>query len=118
VALFHACLYGSGDGSCGERLFAVQREGPPADIEDEVVLLWVASCGTNFANVLSGTFVGDIRKTNGVFRVHVARWTGEDGIVELSRTQILEMVQTVTTQGKRLKDGRYGTPYFFVPKKR
>jgi hypothetical protein len=95
-----------------ERLFAVEGAGPPVDITDDVIRIWVESNNMDLSYTLIRTFIPSVKRQGNHFEIKVALQSGRSsGTVELSVDQVLDMIHLAKEKGKHLKDPGFGTPY-------
>jgi hypothetical protein len=117
-ALFKGYLInGPSDPFAGQRgpirLFAVQGAGPVMDITDDVMHLWPKSNGTNFLEIIHNGWqqIWNVEQKENNFVVKVSTAGDGVGTVELTRDQLLNLIQQVKEKGEPMKDSGTGTPY-------
>ena len=101
------------DGYKGE-LFAVQGFGPVVDITDDVKLIWAKASGLNFDAVQRSAGIYEATKHDHSFTIPVGFVMGKEGNVELSREQVLALIDKAKQRGVLLEyhhDTHKGMPY-------
>jgi hypothetical protein len=99
-------------GEYQKTLLAAHGAGPAVDITDAVFDMWVKAGGPTFPE--GGRSIGDIHKLHHSFTIEVSYIMRADSSVELSREQVLGMVQHAEANGERLEHPVFRTPYLKV----
>jgi hypothetical protein len=115
LALFHGLLNLGPDSSMVDqvsRFFAATDGGPVADIADELILLSGRARNRNLPDVLRTHAIGRLSKQGDRYSIAVGEIGKDWGKIEVTRDELLKLIQDAREKGQLLKDPVFGTPYY------